>query len=290
MSDMYVMEKAEMVRLMDVASTAAVEAGAVIMEVYAGDDLGVRKKPDDSPVTMADLRADAIIAERLGETGLPLLSEEGRFIPFGERKDWRIFWLVDPLDGTKEFINRNGEFTVNIALVRDGKPVAGVVYAPEIDVLYTGMVGVGAWRVDGASGHVGMPLPESAVALPCISRDSYGIAASRSSPDELTSAFIEEFCRVYRDTRIIIRGSSLKLCMLAEGEADLYPRFRDISEWDTAAGHAIVLASGGRVVEALRTGMELSYNKEPCRNPWFMAFRDQGLLEAVKGLIPSRHP
>ena len=324
---MFVKEDADIEGLMDVAAVAALDAGAAIREVYLCDDFGIRKKADDSPVTLADLRADTVITRLLGETGLPLLSEEGRVIPFGERKAWGLFWLVDPLDGTKEFISRNGEFTVNIALVHNGKPVAGVVYAPVTDVLYAGMAGVGAWRVDRASGalrhvadsgpsrsnqdsadlgnsfnpaaspdreirdsgpaHVGPSLIESAVALPCSSRDGYGIAASRSFPDELTGTFIDEFCRMYSDTRIITRGSSLKLCMLAEGEADIYPRFRSIYEWDTAAGHAIVLASGGHVVEALRTGRELSYNKESCRNPWFIAFRNHGLLESVKGLIPK---
>ena len=325
---MFVKESTDIVRLVDVAIAAALDAGAAVREVYLCDDFGVRIKADDSPVTLADLRADAVIARLLGETGVPLLSEEGRVIPFGERKAWRLFWLVDPLDGTKEFISRNGEFTVNIALVRDGKPLAGVVYAPVIDVLYAGIVGAGAWRVDGAPGVLRpdagkgpsrsnrhsadpensfnpavspdregqdggagrgglMSRIKSAVALPCSSREGYGIAASRSFPDDLTGAFIDEFCRMYSGTRIITRGSSLKLCMLAEGEADIYPRFRNISEWDTAAGHAIVLASGGHVVEAGRTGRELVYNKKVNRNPWFIAFRDPKLLESVKGLIPK---
>ena len=313
--------------LLSTAVRAALEAGAAIMEVYLYDDFGVREKADNSPVTLADLRADDIIARLLGETGLPLLSEEGRVIPFGERKAWRLSWLVDPLDGTREFISRNGEFTVNIALVEDGNPVAGVVYAPVIDVLYAGLSGAGAWRVDGASkalrpdagkgpsrsnqhsadsgfslnlpgspdregqdsghGNGGLSLLKSAVALPCAGKDGYGIAASRSHPDDRTGAFIEEFCEMYSGTRIITRGSSLKLCMLAEGEADIYPRFRSISEWDTAAGHAIVLASGGHIVEALRIGRELVYNKEVNRNPWFIGFRDHKLLESVKGLIPK---
>ncbi len=275
--------------LIDVAMRASLEAGKVIMEVYGEKGLVVKSKADNSPVTAADLRADEAIAGVLGITGLPVLSEEGRDIPFAERQEWKRLWIVDPLDGTREFINRNGEFTVNIALVEEGKPVAGVVYAPVSDVLYAGGRGLGAWRTDGASeAFTSDPyLPEKGTPMPFVHRSGYGIVASRSFRDKRTDNFIRMFAARFGNTRIVTRGSSLKLCMLAEGEADIYPRFGNISEWDTAAGHAIVLASGGHVVEALRIDRELVYNKEVSCNPWFIAFRDHKLLEGVTDLIPG---
>lgn len=314
--------------LLSLAAKAALKAGGAIMEVYSQDDMGVENKADNSPVTVADLRADAVIASVLEISGLPLLSEEGRNIPFGERKAWDRFWLVDPLDGTKEFISRNGEFTVNIALVEGQTPVAGVIYAPVSDVLYAGIAGRGAWRLDAASGNPedagleaagesaekknvncgdgaaghhdpvgghardgaefhGAALPEGAVTLPCIGKKGYGIVASRSFLDDRTGAFVDGFCRKFEGARIVTSGSSLKLCMLASGEADIYPRFSNISEWDTAAGHAIVVASGGFVVQALRTDMPLLYNKRDSLNPWFIACRSRELLEAVSDMIPK---
>ncbi len=328
--------------LVNKAVKSALKAGAAIMEVYGRDDFGVETKADNSPVTVADLQAHNIIAGVLGRTGLPLLSEEGRDIPFGERKAWRLFWLVDPLDGTKEFIRRNGEFTVNVALVEDGNPLAGVVYGPAVDVLYTGIAGRGAWRLDNASGVLaaeavsgndtgnrrepaggagrtvadrgteadrwggggsnrgtgtgsnldtegGYAWRTKGVSLPCTSKKGYGIMASRSFPDKRTMTFIGDFSKKFSDTRIVARGSSLKLCMIAEGEADIYPRFRNISEWDTAAGHAIVLASGGRVVQAARPDQQLVYNKRESTNPWFIAFRNCELLDAVREMIPPEN-
>ncbi len=275
--------------MIDIAVKASLEAGEMIMEVYGERSLVVESKADNSPVTEADLRADAVIARCLGETGLPLLSEEGRDVPYRERRNWKRLWIVDPLDGTKEFINRSGEFTVNIALVEGGEALAGVVYAPVSDVLYTGIAGRGAWRIDGASeACVSDPfLRDKGVALPCVTRENYGIVASRSFRDKRTGNFIRQFCDRFEGTRTVTTGSSLKLCLVAEGEADIYPRFGYISEWDTAAGHAIVAASGGRVVQALDPSVPLVYNKPSHLNPWFMAFRDHELFEAVKDLVPS---
>ncbi len=276
--------------LIGVALEAALEAGAVIMEVYGMADRGIERKADNSPVTTADLRADAAISRILGTTGLPVLSEEGKDIPWVERRNWKRFWLVDPLDGTKEFISRNGEFTVNIALVEGTAPVGGVVLVPVSGVIYVGIRGAGAWKIDGAPDLLASDpyLFEKGVPLPAVRRNGYGIVASRSFKDERTDRFIVQFCNRYAGTRIVTRGSSLKLCMLAEGEADIYPRFGNISEWDTAAGHAIVVAAGGEVVKAPELSGPLNYNKKESLNPWFIAYRDRALLEEVRDMIPAK--
>ena len=279
--------------MLDLAARTAIKAGQEIMEVYGKNDVKVRLKADDSPVTEADLRANAIITSALGSSGLPVLSEEGGEIPFDERKEWSLFWLVDPLDGTKEFIDRNGEFTVNIALIKGQAPVAGVVYVPVTDVLYSGIAGR-AIRHQGASGIAGSfneathdgPGSKS-VRLPCDVEKNYDIVGSRSFMDEKTLAFIGRFREKYSGSRLITRGGALKLCMIAEGSAAIYPRLNNISEWDTAAGHAVILAAGGNVVQALHTGRPLVYNKESSANPWFIAFLDRELPDAFSGLIPS---
>lgn len=287
--------------LMDTAVAAAVQAGGDIMDVYGSDDMKIRNKEDDSPVTRADLKADAMITGMLRKTGLPVLSEEGGLIPYPERKSWGLFWLVDPLDGTKEFIDRSGEFTVNIALVNRDTPVGGVVYAPVQRLLYGGLMGSGAWKAAGVEpgdllwqqimgpwhtdNHPGKG-EQGWLKLPCIETDSYGIVGSRSFMDDCTRSFIDGFCSRYPGSRMVTWGSSLKFCMLAEGKADIYPRFTHISEWDTAAGHAVLSASGGYVVQV--EGGELSpllYNKPFIRSPWFIAYRDNLLLMEVKDLI-----
>ena len=308
-------------RLLRIAAAAAVKAGRAIMDFYGRDDLLVNNKEDNSPVTSADILADRIINSLLKESELPVMSEEGRQIPYKERRMWQRFWLVDPLDGTREFIDGSGEFTVNIALIEKQSPLAGVVYAPVNDLMYAGIAGIGAWRFSKASevvpsgdsgdkrpavavcsGHVPVTTdharpcaggPEimrwlsTGVTLPCVSKKGYSIVASRSFPDERSIGFIGEFCIRYSDTRVVHRGSSLKLCMVAEGEADIYPRFSHISEWDTAAGHAIVKASGGCVVQAQDMRNQLIYNKKESRNPWFIAVRDRALLGEVREMVAA---
>jgi 3'(2'), 5'-bisphosphate nucleotidase len=278
--------------LLDLAARTAIRAGQEILEIYGKPGIDVRLKADDTPVTQADMRANAIITSALGSSGLPVMSEEGGEIPFDERKEWRLFWLVDPLDGTKEFIDRNGEFTVNIALIKGQTPLAGVVYVPVSDVLYTGVAGR-AIRHQGASGISGSfnashggPGSKS-VRLPCAVEKNYDIVGSRSFMDEKTLAFIGRFRKKYRDSSLVTCGGALKLCMIAEGSAAIYPRLSNISEWDTAAGHAVILAAGGNVVQALHTDRPLVYNKESSTNPWFIAFLDRGWPCAVSGLIPS---
>jgi 3'(2'), 5'-bisphosphate nucleotidase len=282
--------------LLNLASLAALKAGAAIMEVYRQDDFKAKLKSDDSPVTEADLSSDAIISASLARSGLPVLSEEGADIPFGEREKWELFWLVDPLDGTKEFVEHCEGFTVNIALVDRQTPVAGVIYDPVNDVLYAGAVGHGAFKYPGASGVTAFNVrqndepdncEDAGIQLPSDVTGSYGITGSRSFMDERTSRFIEEFREMYPGTRVIIGGSSLKFCRIAEGSADIYPRFSNINEWDTAAGHAILSAAGGSVVQAADISRPLVYNKQSPCNPWFIAFRDPGLLKSVTALIPQ---
>lgn len=235
----------------------AVQAGKVILEYYQKTDLGLELKSDQSPLTLADKAAHKVIMEGLANTGIPVLSEEGEKIPYQNRKNWSYFWMVDPLDGTKEFVKRNGEFTVNIALIDKGKAVFGVVYAPVLGDLYWGKVGNGAWKRDA----FGAVQAIQANGFQTVNR----IVASRSHLNEAT----REFLKNYPEAELISMGSSLKLLLVAEGKAQLYPRPAPTMEWDTAAAHAIVKAAGGKVLK-WNSEEELSYNKEDLLNPWFL--------------------
>jgi 3'(2'), 5'-bisphosphate nucleotidase len=258
------------------AIQAAIEAGKAILEVYNSADFQVETKNDNSPLTMADKRAHDIIMLLLEQTGIPILSEEGKSIPYETRRQWKQFWLVDPLDGTKEFIKRNGEFTVNIALIEDSHPVFGVIYVPVTDVLYVGEAGNEAVIMDNAMKQLAQNqfILCKTQKLPYKKHTSFGIVASRSHLNEETTAFINQMKQQYENVHIISKGSSLKICMVAEGEADVYPRFGLTSEWDTAAGHAIALASGATVTIA-NTNEPLTYNKENILNPWFIVKRSK---------------
>ncbi len=255
--------------LRDIATAAACEAGRAIMDIYRGGEFGVEAKKDGSPLTLADRAAHRIISEALGRTGLPVLSEEGKAVPFDERRRWERFWMIDPLDGTREFLSRNGEFTVNIALVERSLPVLGVVYVPVTGELYVGTAGEKACRVKGCGEQGG-----EAVTLPMEAGPRrYRVVASRSHMSDETAAFVERLRAEHPDLELVQRGSSLKLCMVAAGEADLYPRFGPTMEWDTAAAHAILRAAGKTLVDP-STGEELRYNKESLRNPFFLAGSD----------------
>ncbi len=261
---------------------ASLEAGKAILEVY-DSDFAVEHKEDKSPLTLADRRAHEIIMASLQGTPHPILSEEGRSIPFEERNAWQTFWLVDPLDGTKEFIKRNGEFTVNIALVQDQRPVLGVIYVPVADILYFGTRTHGAHKTESAYGtfrseSLDTLEPEAAVAqligksaeLPG-ARDPerpYTIVGSRSHSTPDVDRILEEKKRLHGAVDFISAGSSLKICMVAEGRADLYPRTGPTMEWDTGAGQAIAQAAGAEVME-FHSGEPLRYNKENLLNPWF---------------------
>lgn len=234
------------------------EAGAAIMEIY-GSDFEVRGKQDASPVTEADERAERLILERMAALWpqIPVVSEEAAAAGYVPEMG-KLFWLVDPLDGTKEFINRNGEFTVNIALIQNGSPVLGVVFAPALDRMYAGAKGFGAWlEVDGK---------RQPIACRNIPVDGLDVVSSRSHGDaEALDQFLNG--RVVRSLKNA--GSSLKICLVAEGEADLYPRLGRTMEWDIAAGHAVLVAAGGQI-RAL-SGEVLQYGKEDLSNPHFYA-------------------
>jgi 3'(2'), 5'-bisphosphate nucleotidase len=259
---------------LSIAVAAALEAGQAIMDVYrTGTE--VEYKADRSPLTQADKRAHAVIREKLSGTPYPLLSEEGREIPYDERKDWRTFWLVDPLDGTKEFIKRNGEFTVNIALVRDGMPVLGVVYAPALHRFYFGAENLGSYRLNEttlaeAAGLDAQQLLAQSVRLPRPQdKRPFTVVASRSHLSPETKAFVNTLKLEHGEVAFISSGSSLKLCLVAEGRADIYPRLAPTMEWDTAAGHAVVNGAGKRV-RHYDSREPLHYNKENLLNPWFI--------------------
>lgn len=265
--------------LLCLAVGAAVEAGQHIMAVYDAPESQweVERKADDSPLTRADREAHAAIAARLAGTGLPLLSEEGRHQPYDERRPWGRLWVVDPLDGTKEFLKHNGEFTVNIALVDEGRPVAGVVYVPATATLYFGAEGLGAYRLadyrDEAT-PAWAELTDAGRRLPLAEgRTDYVVVVSRSHLSAETEAFIDEARRAHADVRTVPSGSSIKICLVAEGTADVYPRLAPTMEWDTAAGHAVVRAAGGDIVEA-GNGATLRYNKRDLTNPYFIVRRD----------------
>jgi 3'(2'), 5'-bisphosphate nucleotidase len=271
------MDKEQMNTWIWEALKASVEAGKAILEVY-NTDFDVISKEDSSPLTQADMASHNVISEALEGTGIPILSEEGKNIPFEERADWELFWMLDPLDGTKEFVNRNGEFTVNIALIQNGYPVAGVIYIPVTDELYLAMEGTGAFKFSHVkelvSGYSdlksfigkGQQLPLDATDRP------FTVIGSRSHMSAETEAFIEELRARHENLEFSSRGSSLKLCMVAEGKADVYPRFAPTMEWDTAAGQAIAECSGASVVQS-PTMERVRYNKEDLLNPWFIVQR-----------------
>jgi 3'(2'), 5'-bisphosphate nucleotidase len=241
------------------------EAGAAILDVYR-TEFDVGHKDDSSPLTEADLRSHRIILARLGERypDVPVLSEEsGDNAAYEVRKGWGLYFLVDPLDGTKEFVKRNGQFTVNIALMENGKPVAGVVYAPDLDWMYFGSSN-GSFKAEGG----GQPVRLAPPAAP--PNGKIVVVGSRSHSTPEMEAFIEEMKKDYDELEFIAMGSSLKLCMVAEGKADIYPRLGPTMEWDTAAAHAVVTHSGRRVLAWGEEDLDLPYNKPDLLNGWFL--------------------
>jgi 3'(2'), 5'-bisphosphate nucleotidase len=262
-------------KLLTLAVKAALEAGKEINEVYKQADFEIESKEDESPLTLADRKSHDIINQYLSGNQWPLLSEEGKDIPYEERKNWEYFWLVDPLDGTKEFIKKNGEFTVNIALVHQGNPVLGVVYAPYVRDLYFGCIPFGAYKLDGITddliqfNDLNELMKEGGILPKTSKRNKLVIVASRSHMNDDTQQFVDKLKEKYGDAEFISKGSSLKICMVAEGSADVYPRFAPTMEWDTAAGHAVAVSAGFQVTEKDEK-TPLKYNKEELRNPWFI--------------------
>jgi 3'(2'), 5'-bisphosphate nucleotidase len=259
------------VHLIDSAINAALLAGEKIRQIYATDDFETVEKADLSPLTKADREAHLQISKILEPTNIPVLSEEGIHFSYTERILWQTFWLVDPLDGTKEFISRNNEFTVNIALISENYPIAGVIYIPVSGELFVGIVGSGAWKIlNPENGCTFDQISKQGKRLPLTNTtDQFIVAASRTHLDEETVTFIENLKKLHPKLDIVRKGSSLKFCMIAEGTADIYPRFAPTMEWDTAAGHAIVKAAGKNVFQTDQK-TEIRYNKENLMNPHFI--------------------
>lgn len=232
-------------------------AGDAIMRVYESDDFDVQQKGDESPLTKADLAAHNVICDGLKALAMqyPIISEESSDINWEQRKHWQRYWLVDPLDGTKEFIKRNGEFTVNIALIENGEPILGVVYAPVLDAMYIGESNKGS-SLNGEIIRVKQNEPET-----------LRIVGSRSHASQETTDWLEQLGKPYE---IVAMGSSLKICLVAEGKADIYPRLGPTCEWDTGAAHAVLNGAGGTITTV--DGEPLRYNqKAEYLNPFFVA-------------------
>ena len=259
---------------------ASKRAGEAILDVYKSD-FAVEQKDDKSPLTLADKKSNEIIENALEQTvtvnnsTVPILSEEGKEISYEERKKWEYFWLIDPLDGTKEFIKRNGEFTVNIALIHKHKPVLGIIYIPVKDVFYFAAVNIGTYKLENGeilTDDLSIEdLIDKSQKLPLNSNDksSLTVIGSRSHTSEEFSEFVKQLNERHRNVEFISSGSSLKLCLVAEGKADVYPRFGPTMEWDTAAGQAIVEQAKGTVMDT-QTNEPLNYNKNNLLNPFFI--------------------
>lgn len=254
------------------AINAAIHAGNAIMKIYV-QDFEVFTKEDASPLTMADKNAHEIIVAELRSTNIPVLSEESSDLSYDSRKDWKTYWLVDPLDGTKEFVKRNGEFTVNIALVENGSPVFGVIYAPVLKDLYVGDVHKNeSFKVAVSEDFDANNLIENKTLLKAKrnTTDIFRVVASRSHKNKATEMFLSELrLQNFKNVELVSIGSSLKFCMMAEGKADLYPRMAPTMEWDTAAGQAICIAAGLEVLQ-MEEKKPLEYNKENLMNPYFI--------------------
>ncbi|EDM43222.1 CysQ, sulfite synthesis pathway protein [unidentified eubacterium SCB49] len=251
---------------------ASLVAGTEIMKVYASD-FDVEHKGDNSPLTIADKNANDVINRYLKKTDFPIISEENKQIAFDVRKNWSTCWIVDPVDGTKEFIKRNGEFTVNIALVQGGNPIMGVIYVPVLKTLYfTADNGNKSYKIEAVSEGVSVvEILKNATEISPISIDDEGIVkvvGSRSHLNEDTEAFVSKLQEKHT-VEIVSKGSSLKFCLIAEGEAHIYPRYAPTMEWDTAAGQAICQGAGVRVID-VTTNEPLQYNKENLLNPYFI--------------------
>ena len=238
------------------------EAGNEIMEIYKLEDLGISHKDDNSPLTLADKASNNIICSRLKELtpNIPILSEEGKNISFDERKTWNTFWLIDPLDGTKEFIKKNGEFSVNIALINHFKPILGIVYAPVLDTVWYGSVSEGSFKITNNK------KPKKINVLKYHEDEPIKVVSSRSHSNNTK---LDEFLTDYPKHELVFMGSSIKICLVADSSAHIYPRLGPTMEWDTAAAHAVVKYAGGNIFD-MNDKNELVYNKENLLNPSFL--------------------
>ncbi len=258
----------------ELAIKASLLAGNEILKVYNTDDFEIKIKSDNSPLTLADQKAHKVIVDILKETNIPVLSEEGKNIAFEERSKWDYYWLVDPLDGTKEFIKRNGEFTVNIALIHNQTPVAGVIYVPVTRDLYFSENELGAFKVINVDFQSEpKQVMTQGFKLPFVENNEvFTVVGSRSHMSSETENFIAELKKEHGELDFMSKGSSLKICMVAEGLANIYPRFAPTMEWDTAAGHAIAIGAGCMVTQADEK-TPVVYNKKDLLNPWFIIKR-----------------
>ena len=253
------------------AIEAALEAGKEILKIYHSDDFEIELKGDNSPLTRADIKSHDVIMSYLNKTNIPVLSEEGKSIPYDNRKDWKQLWIVDPIDGTKEFIKRNGEFTVNIALIENQKTAIGVIFVPVLGELYFSTKEIGSFKVtidlDNYDITTFLSIGEK---LPIERNDKiFTIVASRSHMSPETESYVAKMRDKHGEVNLISKGSSLKLCMVAEGKADCYPRFAPTMEWDTAAGQAICEHAGFEVID-WNTKKPMLYNREELLNSWFL--------------------
>ncbi|MDO5977863.1 3'(2'),5'-bisphosphate nucleotidase CysQ [Flavivirga spongiicola] len=262
-----------MKNLLDLAIEAAVKAGETIEEIYKHDNFELEIKQDNSPLTKADTAANTIINTFLKTTPIPIISEENKETDYEERKHWKKCWIVDPLDGTKEFLKKNGEFTVNIALIEHGKPILGVIFSPiSKELYYANVLDKKAYKiiVDENYKYSDNLFDEAHRIIPKKTNDSLiKVVGSRSHMNDDTKVFMKELSANYPSIEIIPKGSSLKFCLIAEGKADIYPRFAPTMEWDTAAGQAICEAVGIHVISK-STFEDLSYNKSNLLNSHFV--------------------
>jgi 3'(2'), 5'-bisphosphate nucleotidase len=273
--------------LLVTAARASIVAGLATLDVYRSE-IEVEYKADRSPVTLADRRSHDIIVGRLNAAAIPILSEEGRDIPHAQRSRWQRLWIVDPLDGTKEFVKRLGEFTINIALVEDGRPTLGAIFAPVKNVLYFGRLEDGSFRLDDSAAIAALASDAGPGDAPAVlqrlrarsqklpvdveAHTPFVIVGSRSHATPELHAYVDRKRSELGDVAFISAGSSLKYCLVAEGRADVYPRLGPTMEWDTAAGQVIAEAAGARVVRH-DTGEPLRYNKADLLNPWHVVTR-----------------
>lgn len=260
-----------MKQLLNIAITAALEAGKAILEIYHFEEFDIEIKGDNSPLTQADTASHDVIMSFLTKTDIPVLSEEGKSIVFEKRKDWSQLWIVDPIDGTKEFIKRNGEFTVNIALIENQKTSIGVIFVPVTGELYFSTKEMGAFKVGVDIENFDVEaLISNGNKLPFQREDkTFTIVASRSHMSTETEKYVQKMRDIHGKVNLISKGSSLKLCMVAEGTANCYPRFAPTMEWDTAAGQAICEHAGFQVID-WKTREPMLYNREELLNHWFL--------------------
>ena len=248
--------------LIDALIDLVKESGKSILEIYNSNDMGISYKDDKSPLTLADKASNKIICSKLKELtpDIPILSEEGKNIPYEERKKWTTFWLIDPIDGTKEFINKNGEFSVNIALINHYQPILGIVYAPVLNTIWYGSASHGSFKIENNR------TPKKINVSKYNDNEIIKVVSSRSHSN---NSKLEKFLIDYPKHELVFMGSSIKICLVADGTAHMYPRLGPTMEWDTGAAHAVVKFSGGKITD-FEDGNELSYNKENLLNPSFL--------------------